>query len=153
MKDATIFALLLLVFALCAIIAVLDTSRMAVVNGTFAPEFSNVNWRWAYLRPASSDEILDSCLVTEHKFTLSSEVPDEKTPCRITFSKLSVEPSLRLSPGQTLELQISAGFQPNHTEQHEEAIREAIARLDSAGLTLPDSLWEARKRQNGTDGR
>lgn len=146
MKDTTIFALLLLVFTLSALLAARDTSRTAIVRGSFAPEFTNVNWKWAYLHPAGSDDILDSCLITEHRFTLSSDIPESDYPCRISFSRVPIEPSLHLSPRQTLELHISAGMRQELAEQHAEAVREAIARLDSTGLTLPDSLCEERQR-------
>lgn len=147
MKDAAIFALLLLTLAGSALLAATDRSRKASVQGTFAPEFTGINYKWAYLRADKNGEILDSCLILEHKFTLSGEVPDKDFPCRITFSKQKAEIPIRLAPRHTVNLTLSANTTSEMDLQIEEAIEDALARLDSAGLTIPtpDSLQDACK--------
>ena len=58
--------------------------------------------------------------------------------------KLGYEAQLELRPRRTVELTID----PEPLDlQREEAIREAIERLDSTGVSLPDSVWLALKEQ------
>lgn len=139
MKDTTIFALLLLVIAASALLGTRNRSRKATIKGTFAAEIGGVNYQWTYLRRNADDAVLDSCLILDNRFTLSGEIPDADFPCRVVSPKLGMDTPLQLNPQQVIALNISA---EDYREQMEEALEEAIARLDEHGVSLPDSVWK-----------
>ncbi len=150
MKNTAIFLLAVAGILTAALFAARGTSRTASVEGCFAPEIRGVDYKWAYLTLEEEDTVLDSCLILENRFTLSGEMPEKRTSCRIFFRGIPVEKTLCLHPRQTLRLNIA----PDQTlkaltEQHEAAIREALERLDSRGMTIPDSLW-SRGPETGT---
>lgn len=136
MRNTFIFLIVLAGIAATVVINIRDMSRTAVVEGQFAPEIRRVNYKWAYLRDSASRSILDSCLVLENRFTLTDEVRKAVVPYLITFSGLDIESGVHLRPQQTVRLTISPDTGP---DPWEEAILEAIARLDSAGLTITES--------------
>lgn len=139
MKNTTIFALVLSGLAGTFLLALSGTSRTATVEGTFGPEIRRVDYHWAYLHDDAQGCIIDSCLIAGNRFTLTGKVARRQLPCRITFSGFSPEAEVVLHPQQTVRLNITA--RPDMSApQYEEAIRNAIARLDSAGYTIPDSI-------------
>ncbi len=146
MKNTLIFLLLLLTIVGVTLLATRDTSRKATVNGIFAKEFEGIDYKWIYLRADSTGQTLDSCLIVDHRFTLGGEFDTEKLPCRIVIPASNFETSILLAARQEVELRI----QPDpeyYSRMAEQALREALARLDSAGVSIPDSLWQAIQAQ------
>lgn len=142
MKNTTIFALLLTVIAGCALFAVRDNSCKATVHVSFGPEFAGLDYKWAYLIDAATNDILDSCMVLNNRFSLSHDILTHELPCRIALPNFKFEEPLTLTPGKTIAMNI----RPDMTleELNRMTIENAIARLDSLGLTIPDSLWNQR---------
>ncbi|WP_300904265.1 hypothetical protein [uncultured Alistipes sp.] len=143
-KNTLIFVLLLAVLAATAALVGTDRTRTATLLGRFSDRLSGVDYRWAYLRDAADDRILDSCLILGNRFTLKADLTSSPHACRLSMPKLGYEAQLELRPRRTVELTID----PEPLDlQREEAIREAIEQLDSTGVSLPDSVWLALKEQ------
>ncbi len=138
MKNCTIFLLVLLAIAAAGIAALRDYTRTAIVEGIFSDRLYIIGHPRAYLRNAADDSILDSCVISDNRFRLACDVAHKKLLCRITITGCDSTSEIVLHPQQHVRLHI--GLDPLE-EQWREAVEEAIARLDSAGLTPPDSLY------------
>ncbi len=138
MKNCTIFLLVLLAIAAAGIAALRDYTRTATVEGIFSDRLYIIGHPRAYLRNAADDSILDSCVISDNRFRLACDVAHKKLLCRITITGCDSTSEIVLHPQQHVRLHI--GLDPLE-EQWQEAVEEAIARLDSAGLTPPDSLY------------
>lgn len=144
MKNTLIFVLLLAALAATVALAATDRTRTATVRGRFADCLGGVDYRWAYLCDAADDRVLDSCLILGNRFTLKADLSDDPHGCYLSMPKLAYEAWIELRPRRTVEVTID----PEPFErQREEAIREAIERLDSTGVSLPDSVWFALKER------
>ena len=137
MKNFTIFLLILLAIIGTGILALRDTTRTATVEGVFSDQLRVVGHPRAYLRNAADDSILDSCIISDNRFRLACDITHRELRCRITISCCDAASEVVLHPQQHVRLHI--GPDPLE-EQWRQAVEEAIARLDSAGLTPPDSL-------------
>ncbi len=138
MKNCTIFLLVLLAITTAGIAALRDYTRTATVEGIFSDQLYIIGHPRAYLRNATDDSILDSCVILDNRFRLACDVAHKKLLCRITLTGRDSVSEILLHPQQHVRLHI--GLDPLE-EQWREAVKEAIARLDSAGLTPPDSLY------------
>lgn len=142
MKNSSIFILLLVVLVASGILAATDRSRMATVVGRFSDCLGGVDYKWVYLYDESdgSGEVqaLDSCLILDNGFTLRADVPCDSRDCRIVMPQIGYEAPVTLHPRRTLEANIA----PEPFERiAERELRAALARLDSTGVSLPDSVW------------
>lgn len=137
MKNLAIFLLILLTIATTGILALHDTTRTATVEGIFSDQLRIMGHPRAYLRNATDDSILDSCIISDKHFRFAYDIAHKELRCRITISGCDSASEIVLHPQQHIQLHI--GPDPLE-EQWREAVEEAIARLDSAGLTPPDSL-------------
>lgn len=146
MKNFTIFLLILLAIVATYILALRDTSRTATVEGIFSDQLRVIGHPRAYLRNAADDSILDSCVISDNRFQLACDIARKELCCRITITGCDSASEIVLHPQQHVQLHI--GPDPLD-EQWRQAVEEAIARLDSAGLTPPDSL-AAINSQNDT---
>lgn len=142
MRNTALFCILFLgiLAGVCQQLA--RPTRTAVVKGRFTEEFRGIDGRYAYLMN-EDNRPLDSCLMLDNSFTLTTDVRAKQLPVRIRFARLDLEQPLTLRPGRRVALTVRP---PELQKQYEEAVREAIARLDSAGLTIPDSLWYRRRK-------
>lgn len=139
MRNALIFAILLLGLAASGALALRGTSRIATVEGSFDEHIRRIDYRYAYLHDAKG-RILDSCLILNNRFTLAGRIEAHEARCRITFSGLDPTAELLLHPQQTVRFHITA--QDPFAAQYAQAVEDAIARLDSAGYIRPDTLPE-----------
>lgn len=139
MKNSSIFATLLAVLAATALLATTDRTRTATVVGRFSDRLGGIDYKWAYLYDGTDDStILDSCQILGNRFSLKTGVRSDSCDYRIAMPQLDYEAWITLRPRHTLELNID----PEPFERMlEEEIREAIERLDSTGVSLPDSIW------------
>lgn len=139
MKNSSIFATLLAVLVASGFLATSDRTRTATVTGRFSDRLGGMNYQWAYLYEATdSTAVLDSCQILGNRFTLKTGVRGESRDYRIAMPGLDYDAWITLRPQHTLELNID----PEPFERMlEEEIREAIERLDSTGVSLPDSVW------------
>lgn len=112
-------------------------NRTATIHGSFPEELVGVDYNWVYLR--SESEILDSCIVSENRFELSTEVGTRQMTARVEIPCCSLEQKLTLRPDQEIELRVS--LDEYYRRKVEYALHEATARLDEHGLSIPDSLW------------
>jgi len=138
MRNCTIFLLVLLTIAASGILALHDTTRTATVEEIFSDQLRIVGYPRAYLRNAADDSVLDSCIISDNRFRLACDVALKELRCRITITGCDSASEIVLHPQQHVRLHI--GPDPLE-EQWQQAVEEAIARLDSAGLTRPDSLY------------
>ncbi len=138
MRNCTIFLLVLFAMAATGILALHDTTRTATVEGIFSDQLCVIGHPRAYLRNAADDSILDSCVVSDNRFQLACDIAHKKLRCRITITGCDSASEIVLHPQQHVQLHI--GPDPLE-EQWRQAVEEAIARLDSAGLTPPDTLY------------
>ncbi len=137
MRNTFLFCILLLGITVSVCLQLTRSPRTAVIEGRFTEEFGGIDRRYAYLT-TEDDRLLDSCLILDNRFTLATDVPAKQLSVRIRFARLALEQPLTLHPGGRIAFTVRPF---DLRKQYEEAIREAIARLDSAGLTVPDSLW------------
>lgn len=137
MRNCAIFLLVLLAIAATGIAALRDNTRTATVEGIFSDRLYIIGRPRAYLRNAADDSILDSCVISDNRFRLTCDVAHKKLLCRVTITGCDSTSEIVLHPQQHVRLHI--GPDPLE-EQWQEAVEAAIARLDSAGLTPPDSL-------------
>lgn len=139
MRNTTLFSILLLGILAVAYLQLVRPTRTVVLEGRFSEELGEIDRQYAYLVTADDacERRLDSCLILGNRFTLTTDVQERRLAARVRFARLDIERKLTLEPGRDIELTIRP---IDLHAQYEEAIREAIARLDSAGLTIPDSL-------------
>ncbi len=138
MKNCAIFLLVLLAIAAAGIAALRDDTRTATVEGIFSDRLCIIGHPRAYLRNAADNSILDSCVISDNRFRLTCDIARKELLCRITLTGRDSVSEILLHPQQHVRLQI--GLDPLE-DQWREAVEEAIARLDSAGLTPPDILY------------
>ncbi len=138
MKNLTIFLLVLFTTVATGIFALRDTTRTATVEGIFSDRIRVIGHPRAYLRNAADDSILDSCVISDNRFRLACDIARKELHCRITITGCDSVSEIALRPRRHVRLRIK--FDPLE-EQWRQAVEEAIARLDSAGLTIPDSLY------------
>lgn len=146
MRNTAIFATLFLGILAVVWLQLERPTRRAVVEGRFTEEF-RVRSVYAYLvaEDGEGNELrLDSCLIRDNRFTLETCVRHRKLAARIRIARHDFERRLTLRPGREVALTIRPF---DWRTQYAEAVEEAIARLDSAGLTLPDSLWQGTAGQ------
>lgn len=136
MKNTAVFAILCLTIATVFYLQLEQPNRTATVEGCFSEEFRGVDYRYAYLSTvdeAGALRLLDSCLVRQNRFTLSTEVPRKGLNVRISFARLDFARELTLKPDRRFAVTIRP-----QAILWQEAIEEAIARLDSAGYLRPE---------------
>ena len=104
MKNTLIFVLLLAVLAATAALVGTDRTRTATLLGRFSDRLGGVDYRWAYLRDAADDRILDSCLILGNRFTLKADLTSSPHACRLSMPKLGYEAQLELRPRRTVAL-------------------------------------------------
>ncbi len=138
MRNCAIFLLVLLAIAATGIAALHDNTRTATVEGIFSDRLYIIGHPRAYLRNATDDSILDSCVISDNRFRLTCDIARKELLCRIIITGCDSTSEIVLHPQQHIRLHI--GPDPLE-EQWREAVEAAIARLDSAGLTPPDSLY------------
>lgn len=143
MKNSLIFGLLVVMLICATIGATTNRSTSGTVEGLFEKNICRVNHQWAYLRDSVKNEILDSCLIINNKFTLTGQIPGNQYPCRITFSKLRIAPRLYLSRDRKTALTIASDTTRDFTPSPKPDSTMS-ARADSLHRQHPDSLTTAK---------
>lgn len=113
-------------------------NHTATVRGTFPEELVGVDYNWVYLR-SEEGSLLDSCIVSENRFELKTDIPSRQLGALIEIPCCSLSQSLTLRPDHEIEVRVS--LDEYYRRQVEYSLHEAVARLDEHGLSIPDSLW------------
>lgn len=145
MRNTIIFTIILLALVCTAIYASTDRSSSATINGRFDDCISKIDYQWAYLQNEETKEVLDSCLVTEHRFTLTSNIPKKGLTCAVAFSYSTVRMTLNLTPRKTIALNIISDPEQYMHEMLDKlfAVQDSLARLQADSLLIVDSLRRA----------
>ncbi len=148
MRNTTLFAILVAGILAVVYLQLARPTRTVVLEGRFTEELEGIDGGYAYLvteDATGGERRLDSCLICGNRFTLTTDVQTRRLTARVRFARIDLERELQLEPGRDVSLTIRP---LDLHAQYEAAVREAIARLDSTGLTLPDSLWQERQERD-----
>ncbi len=112
-------------------------NHTATVIGSFPDELTGVNYQWVYLW--GGEELLDSCMVSEHRFELHAEIGQTELEASLEIPCCSLSQSITLRPQH--EIRICVSLDEYYRQRVERSLNETLARLDQRGLSIPDSIW------------
>lgn len=136
MRNTLILLFLVAVVALIPFM-VSRNNHTATVVGSFPDELTGVNYQWVYLK--GEEELLDSCMVNEHRFELQAEIGQNELEAIVEIPCCSLSQSVTLRPQHEICIRVS--LDEYYRQRVERSLNETLARLDHRGLSIPDSIW------------
>lgn len=132
----------ILLLALIALIGLIPwmvsrNNHTATVSGSFPDELTGVDYSWVYLRDEQG--VLDSCVVSENRFKLQTEVAQRQLSATVEIPCCSLTQHVTLRPDHEIALRVS--LDEYYRKKAEMTAIETMARLDKNGISLPDSTW------------
>lgn len=132
----------LILLVLIAIIGLIPwmvsrNKHTATVRGTFPDELTGVDYNWVYLH--CDEEVLDSCIIADNRFELTAEVNDQRRIATVMIPCCSLTQQVTIRPRHEIAIRVS--LDEYYRKKAEMTIIETMARLDSSGVSLPDSIW------------